>query len=119
MIMDRRLSNVQQAQMRFDTEARRSQDSGTMRIQLEDKNNRGVVKHQPKSRSSADGSADNSSRGFPRSFSGYPTDSHWYDQSNEKRRRATLWEALAGLVCSLGALASRAAKMAARRNDIL
>lgn len=34
----------------------------------------------------------------------------------KKVRRTTLWEALTGLVCSLGALATRAAKMATRRS---
>lgn len=33
----------------------------------------------------------------------------------QKTRRTTLWEALTGLVCSLGALATRAAKLATRR----
>ena len=39
--------------------------------------------------------------------------------SDKKRRRPSLWETLTGLVCSLGALATRAAKMAARRGDSL
>lgn len=36
-----------------------------------------------------------------------------------KRRRTTFWETLTGLVCSLGALATRAAKMAARKAEPL
>ncbi|KOC64781.1 hypothetical protein WH47_00284 [Habropoda laboriosa] len=40
-------------------------------------------------------------------------------QAAHKRRRTTFWETLTGLVCSLGALASRAAKMATRRGEPL
>jgi cation transport ATPase len=39
-------------------------------------------------------------------------------RASYKRRRATFWEALTGLVCSLGALATRAAKMAAGRSEL-
>lgn len=48
--------------------------------------------------------------------------SYYYYQSQagfNKRRRTTLWETITGLVCSLGALATRAAKMAARRAEPL
>lgn len=42
-----------------------------------------------------------------------------WSQPHQKRRRSTLWETITGLVCSLGALATRAAKMTARRTDSL
>ncbi|KAH0568413.1 hypothetical protein KQX54_020787 [Cotesia glomerata] len=100
--MDRRLSNVQiQQQMRRESYYR---DSSPL-VQIDPRQGRGVVKQQP--------------RGYSRNFPGF-TDSYWRGQAaNQKRRRPTLWETLAGLVCSLGALASRAAKMAARRSDML
>lgn len=145
--MDRRLSNVQiQQQMRRDSDSRsRCRDNGysPSRLQRDPRQGRGVVKQQPRSRSSYAEPVDNinnscsnnnnhninnnsnnnnnsyNCRGYSRNFPGF-TDSYWRGQAaNQKRRRPTLWETLAGLVCSLGALASRAAKMAARRSDML
>lgn len=107
-LMDRRLSNVQQ-QLRRESDAvsRKSQES---RNSYSEMSQRHSIVHQPKIGSSVENGT--GERGF--GYAVYPP-----GLAQQKRRRTSLWEALTGLVCSLGALASRAAKMAARRSEPL
>uniref|UniRef100_A0A6V7HNK6 Uncharacterized protein n=1 Tax=Bracon brevicornis TaxID=1563983 RepID=A0A6V7HNK6_9HYME len=113
--MDRRLSNVQQLRRESATSrgSRASYDSGYSRVTSDGRQSK-IVKHQPRSRSSADESQRDSIKTRSRTHSAY-SDNQW----QEKRRRPTFWETVAGLVCSLGALASRAAKVATRRADYI
>lgn len=116
--MDRRLSNVQQ-HMRSESETRRSQDSGqSVKFVIDHQVGNGVVWQQPRSKSNGDTTDNNDRRFSSRTITGFSND-YYLGQNEQKRRRPSLWEALAGLVCSLGAWASRAAKMAARRGDML
>ena len=105
-IMDRRLSNVQQQLRReSDAQSRKSQESrGSY---CDDQPRRSIVQ-QPKFRNSVE-------NGTGERGNGYAV----YPPGQQKRRRTSLWETLTGLVCSLGALATRAAKMAARRGEPL
>lgn len=111
-IMDRRLSNVQlQARM---IEARLSLESNGQSSMSEQRlfmmNNNFIYRQ-------SDGTTRTTRREDSYSSQG-PT--RHYHQLPQKRRRSTLWETITGLVCSLGALATRAAKMtAARRTDSL
>ncbi|KAK2575617.1 hypothetical protein KPH14_011321 [Odynerus spinipes] len=118
--MDRRLSNVQLQQHLYEAEQqsqlRNSCESPRPSVDRTDEHRRSIVQ-QPKSTRSSVGRSDSvSDRGndvYQAYYMGY------VGQTTRKRRRATLWETLTGLVCSLGALATRAAKMAARRGDPL
>ncbi|XP_043273085.1 uncharacterized protein [Venturia canescens] len=144
MIMDRRLSNVQQAQFRYDTESHRgSQDATSLHSTLVGSNASTKSFNNRSNRENVNNGSHRSSHGsivkqprsskhnneqfietnkhankrgsYQRYFAGF---TETYATINgEKRRRPTLWETLTGLVCSLGALATRAAKMAARRGD--
>lgn len=141
MLMDRRLSNVHQQQYRYELESRGSLDGTSSSVHsallgsIGSNNNRqtigsngarlsnGSIVKQPKSSRCGNDALDNSrnnrgSNGCPKYFAGF-TESYVPVPNGEKRRRPSLWETLTGLVCSLGALATRAAKMAARRGDSL
>ncbi|XP_034942495.1 serum factor response D-like [Chelonus insularis] len=135
MMMERRLSNVQLKLRRESESSYNSYDSctdevasstrSTHKSQIASNNNNNnnnninvsnIVKQQPKSHSI---NQTNHFKGFNKvNFQGQLPNEYW-QQNNIKRCRPTLWETLAGLVCSLGALASRAAKMATRRNETL
>ncbi|CAD1468928.1 unnamed protein product [Heterotrigona itama] len=72
---------------------------------------------QPKSARSSVGRSDSGSDCGNDRYTGYYLG--YVGQAAHKTRRTTFWETLTGLVCSLGALASRAAKMATRRGEPL
>ncbi|KAF7397331.1 hypothetical protein HZH68_008553 [Vespula germanica] len=117
-MMDRRLSNVQLQQHLYEVEhqsqLRNNSESPRQSVDRTDEHRRSILQ-QPK-RSSIGRSDSTSDRGtdlYQAYYLGY------IGQTAHKRRRTTLWETLTGLVCSLGALATRAAKMAARRGDPL
>lgn len=132
-IMDRRLSNVQlqqhlyEEQHRFRQQHRHSNASSggnsisspRRSIDRNGQEHRRSILQQPRSSvgaRSSNGSSNHENR------TGSNADRHYLGyvgQAAHKRRRTTFWETLTGLVCSLGALASRAAKMAARRGDPL
>lgn len=131
-IMDRRLSNVQLQQRLYESETVYQQryGDGSPRQSIVDQSSespphpphhrhhhRQSIVQQPKSARSSVGRSDSGSdRGNDR-YSGYYLG--YVGQAAHKRRRTTFWETLTGLVCSLGALASRAAKMATRRGEPL
>lgn len=107
--IDRRLSNVQlQLRRESDNASRKSLESRNS--YSETASQRQSIVHQPKSGSSVEYTTGERVFGYAI----YPP-----GLAQQKRRRTSLWEALTGLVCSLGALASRAAKMAARRSEPL
>jgi len=132
-LMDRRLSNVQlqqhlyEEQHRFRQQHRHSNASSGVSsprrsIDRNGQEHRRSILQQPKSSVSAKSSngggnhenrTANNNDQYANYYLGY------VGQAAHKRRRTTFWETLTGLVCSLGALASRAAKMAARRGDPL
>ncbi|KAG7203210.1 hypothetical protein KM043_010316 [Ampulex compressa] len=117
-MMDRRLSNVQLQQHLYEADSQSQErcNGGSPRNSLDQEHRRSVVQ-QPKSARSSVGRSDSASdRGNDR-YAGYYLG--YVGQAAHKRRRTTFWETLTGLVCSLGALASRAAKMATRRGDPL
>ncbi|EZA57202.1 hypothetical protein X777_01808 [Ooceraea biroi] len=134
-MMDRRLSNVQLQQHFYEEQHRRQQhrhsnassggsgiSSPRRSIDRNGQEHRRSILQQPRSsvgaRSSNGGNhetraANMNNDQYANYYLGY------VGQAAHKRRRTTFWETLTGLVCSLGALASRAAKMAARRGDPL
>ena len=109
-IMDRRLSNVQ-LQLRRESDALSRKSLESRGSYYEATEARRSIVHQPKFRSSLENGG-TGERGY--GYAVYPP-----GLAQQKRRRMSLWETLTGLVCSLGALASRAAKMAARRGEPL
>ncbi|KAM0726752.1 hypothetical protein ACS0PU_006913 [Formica fusca] len=132
-MMDRRLSNVQLQQHLYEEQRHRHRHSnGSSGISSPrrsiDRNGQEhcrSILQQPRSsvgaRSNGGGSIggayENRAAGNNDRYAGYYLG--YVGQAAHKRRRTTFWETLTGLVCSLGALASRAAKMAARRGDPL
>lgn len=130
-MMERRLSNVQLQQHLHEErhhcqqqQHRHSNSSGgtsspRQSVDRNDQEHRRSILQQP--RSSANARPNNAT------YENHAADNDRYagyylgyvGQAAHKRRRTTFWETLTGLVCSLGALASRAAKMAARRSDPL
>lgn len=135
-MMDRRLSNVQLQQhlyeeQRYHRHSNASYGSVASSRRSIDRNgqeHRRSILQQPRSsvaaRSSNSGSSGNGGGAYENRANNN-NDRHagyylgYVGQAAHKRRRTTFWETLTGLVCSLGALASRAAKMAARRGDPL
>lgn len=123
-MMDRRLSNVQLQQRLYEADAVYQQEYGDgspgqniIDQTGEHHRHRLSIVQQPKSARSSVGRSDSGSdRGNDR-YTGYYLG--YVGQAAHKRRRTTFWETLTGLVCSLGALASRAAKMATRRGEPL
>lgn len=136
-MMDRRLSNVQLQQQFYEEQRqhhRYSNGSGgsgvsspRRSIDRSGQEHRRSILQQPRSsvgaRSSNGGGGgvgaayETRAAGNNDRYAGYYLG--YVGQAAHKRRRTTFWETLTGLVCSLGALASRAAKMAARRGDPL
>ncbi|KAL6263794.1 hypothetical protein P5V15_003877 [Pogonomyrmex californicus] len=135
-MMDRRLSNVQLQQQLYEEQRqhhRHSNGSGgsgvsspRRSIDRTGQEHRRSILQQPRSsvgaRSSigsgggGGGTYENRTAGNNDRYADYYL-GYVLGQAAHKRRRTTFWETLTGLVCSLGALASRAAKMAARRSD--
>lgn len=124
-MMDRRLSNVQLQQRLYESESGYQQRYGDgspchsidQTADHQQQQQRPSIVQQPKSARSSVGRSDSGSdRGNDR-YTGYYLG--YVGQAVHKRRRTTFWETLTGLVCSLGALASRAAKMATRRGEPL
>lgn len=106
--MDRRLSNVQlQLRRESDMSSISSWDSGRS-------SSIAPSTAPPFGRDDDDAGDD----GAPKHPSAIYRSEQQHQQPN-KRRRATLWETLADWVCSLGALATRAAKMAAKKNEAM
>lgn len=134
-LMDRRLSNVQLQQQLFEDQRQRHRHSNgsggsgvsspRRSIDRNGQEHRRSILQQPRSSVGArsnnggggGGTYENRAAGNNDRYSGYYLG--YVGQAAHKRRRTTFWETLTGLVCSLGALASRAAKMAARRGDPL
>lgn len=141
-MMDRRLSNVQLQQHLYEEQQYRLQrqqyrhsnassvssgvmSTGSPRRSVVDRNgqqqqqqHRRSILQQPRSSSVQQGGThENRAAGNNDRYASYYLG--YVGQAAHKRRRTTFWETLTGLVCSLGALASRAAKMAARRGDPL
>ncbi|KAL0109772.1 hypothetical protein PUN28_013442 [Cardiocondyla obscurior] len=136
-MMDRRLSNVQLQQQFYEEQRYRHRHSNTgsggsggsgvssprRSIDRNGQEYRRSILQQPRSsvgaRSSngVGGAYENRATVNNDRYAGYYLG--YVGQTAHKRRRTTFWETLTGLVCSLGALASRAAKMAARRGDPL
>lgn len=120
-MMDRRLSNVQLQQHLYEADDnqyyQQRYGDGSPRQSVDHQEQRRSIVQQPKSARSSVGRSDSASdRGTDR-YAGYYLG--YVGQAAHKRRRTTFWETLTGLVCSLGALASRAAKMATRRGEPL
>lgn len=133
--MERRLSNVQ-LQQRIDSasirSSRGSQDSGYQQARLSiDSSRQGKLgincninnkTEKKKIYNHHDEENDNNYSRNTKSFTQFSdgfTYNNYYNNFNEKRSRVSFWETIAGLVCSLGALATRAAKMATRRSDFI
>lgn len=124
MLMDRRLSNVRQ-QLRYESETIGYSPYGSRawsgQSETESFFHDSVpvssmsIVHQPKASLTNEGGSQDHT--YVKSTDYYKT----YQQhlSSQKRRKTTIWEALTGLVCSLGALATRTAKMAARKSESL
>lgn len=131
-MMDRRLSNVQLQQHFYEEQRHRhrhnsngSSGVSSPRRSIDRQEQRRSILQQPRSSLGAKSSNGGSLGGAYESRNGANNDRYagyylgYVGQAAHKRRRTTFWETLTGLVCSLGALASRAAKMAARRGDPL
>lgn len=137
-MMDRRLSNVQLQQQLYEEQRQhhRHSNSGSggsgvssprRSIDRNGQEYRRSILQQPRSSVGArsnsgsagpgGGTYETRATGNNDRYAGYYLG--YVGQAAHKRRRTTFWETLTGLVCSLGALASRAAKMAARRGDPL
>ncbi|EFN64471.1 hypothetical protein EAG_03561 [Camponotus floridanus] len=132
-MMDRRLSNVQLQQHFYEEQRHRHRHSNgssgvsspRRSIDRSGQEQRRSILQQPRSSVGAKSSNGGSVGGAYENLNGGNNDRYagyylgYVGQAAHKRRRTTFWETLTGLVCSLGALASRAAKMAARRGDPL
>lgn len=121
-MMDRRLSNVQLQQHLYETAGAQCPDkygdySPRHSLDQSQQDPRRSIVQQPKSARSSVGRSDSASERGNERYAGYYLG--YVGQAARKRRRTTFWETLTGLVCSLGALASRAAKMATRRGEPL
>lgn len=138
-LMDRRLSNVQLQQQLYEEQRQHHRHSNggsggsggsgvsspRRSIDRSGQEHRRSILQQPRSSvgarsnngGSGGGTYENRASGNNDRYAGYYLG--YVGQAAYKRRRTTFWETLTGLVCSLGALASRAAKMAARRGDPL
>lgn len=129
-MMDRRLSNVQLQQHIYEEQRHRHRHSNgssgvsspRRSIDRNGQEHRRSIMQQPRSSVGARSSNGGGGIGAYENrnndrYAGYYLG--YVGEAAHKRRRTTFWETLTGLVCSLGALASRAAKMAARRGDPL